>query len=371
MNKGKNYLIQLILPLFIALNLCADDNVSIQDTQSVVSKNLYVSYDEVPSEIYKNQQFEITLKAIITTPLWDRIDTKFDLSSGDFKLNDKSPGWKWSEDNTYYNKYYLKANKKVTSLPKITISIYNEDYELLEQAVTPSKEIVYKDILGDEKYSNVIASDLRVLSQKTKQYNNLTLMSVIELEGIRSNLEDFYLKEFEQQGMQSFQDYQSKQKLIYYMMIPTYKSKIDFTYYNFETKTFESIDIPIILEHDLVSTQTDLNPSNSNLLIYKQIGILVCILVLLLIFYFKRRKILLFLIAIALGVFAATFIPNKMAILKSSSNIYILPTKNSTLFQTTSRGMEVEVLMQKDEYLKILLPNKTIGWVKADDIIKN
>ena len=122
-------LLRLLLPFFIVLSLFCDSNVTFDSPTEVVSKNLYISYDEVPDEIYKNQQFEITLKAIITTPLWDRIDTKFHLDqNSSFTLYDKSPGWKWAEDNTYYNKYFLKADKYVDELPKITISIFNEDF---------------------------------------------------------------------------------------------------------------------------------------------------------------------------------------------------------------------------------------------------
>ncbi len=366
-------LLRLLLPFFIALNLLGESNVSFDAPTELVSKNLYISYDEVPDEIYKNQQFEITLKAIITTPLWDRIDTKFELDeNSSFTLYDKSPGWKWAEDNTYYNKYFLKADKRADKLPKITISIYSEDFELLEQADSPEKKIVYKDIIGDEKYSNVIASSLKLISHKTSQFNNMTLMSVIELEGMRSNLEDFYLKEYDdQQAKQSFSDVAETQKLFYKVFLPTYKSKIDFTYYNFVEKRYETIVVPIELEHQLVSTQTDLNPGSSSLLVYKQVAILVAILFFLIIYLIRRKKIFLFFIAIFVGVFAYTFIPNKTAKLKGKSNIYILPTNNSTLFQITKRSMKVEILNTKREYVKILLPNKTIGWVKKHDISKN
>lgn len=362
---------KLFLPLLITLTLFAEDTETNSNDGILVSKNLYISYDEIPTEIYKNQQFEITLKAIITTPLWDRIETKFDTEDERFKIYDKSPGWKWVDDNTYVNKYFLKANVKTETLPKITVSIFNEDYELLEEADSPEKSIVYKDILGDKKYANVIATDLKVVSQNTKQYNNMTLMSVIELEGTKSNLEDFYLKEYEQQGTQSFEDFTENQKLIYYIMIPVYKDKIEFTYYNFETKRFVPVEIPIELEQDLISTQTDLNPSTSNVLIYKQIGLLVGVLILLVIYYFKRLKIILIAIVIALIIFGFTSVPNQIGTLKAGSNIYILPTKNSTLFQTTSRLLRVEVLNVKEGYIKILLPNQTIGWVKKNDIIKD
>ncbi len=365
-------LFKLLIPFFLILNIFAEDNITTAEIKpEPISKNLYLSYDQVPEQIYKNQQFEITLKAIITTPLWDRIDTNFNIQDANFKLYDKSPGWKWVEDNTYYNKYYLKANNKVDELPQITISIYNEDFELLEQAITPKKKINYKDILGDDKYSNVVASNLRVVSSSTKQYNNQTLMSVIELEGTKSNLEDFYLKAFEQQGTQTFEDKADKQKLIYYIMVPIYKNKIDFNYYNFTKKRFENLEIAIVLEEDLVSTQTDLNPGSSSLLVYKQIAILGLLLVLLIVYYFKRLKVVLLGIVVLIVVFGFTFIPNSTATLKARSNVYILPTKNSTLFEITTRKKKVEVLTQKDEYIKILLPNKTIGWVKEDDIIKN
>ena len=60
--------------------------------------------------------------------------------------------------------------------------------------------------------------------------------------------------------------------------------------------------------------------------------------------------------------------------LKANSVIYILPTKNSTIFQKTKNEVIVEDMKRKSGFVKIMFgvqENKFIGWVKEEDVIKN
>ena len=64
-----------ILSLIILLNIILSVNL-------FAAKNLYVSYKEIPKQVYKNQKFEITLKALVTTKNFDYITTSFSNSKG-------------------------------------------------------------------------------------------------------------------------------------------------------------------------------------------------------------------------------------------------------------------------------------------------
>jgi uncharacterized pyridoxamine 5'-phosphate oxidase family protein len=62
------------------------------------------------------------------------------------------------------------------------------------------------------------------------------------------------------------------------------------------------------------------------------------------------------------------FIPNSRIILPKDTKIYILPTSSSTIYKIVQKKSEVEVLIKKDKFIKVLFKNKNIGWVKKDDI---
>ena len=85
-----------------------------------------------------------------------------------------------------------------------------------------------------------------------------------------------------------------------------------------------------------------------------------------------RRKFSYFFVAavfIALGIY--TYNPFGKAVLKPDVSVTILPTKNSTVFYTSRKNENVEILDKKDDYSKILFQDGKIGWVKKDDLVKN
>jgi hypothetical protein len=62
------------------------------------------------------------------------------------------------------------------------------------------------------------------------------------------------------------------------------------------------------------------------------------------------------------------YIPNKVISVPQNTKIYILPITNSTVFTILQHRTNVEVLKSNDKFQKIILPNKTIGWIKNEDI---
>ena len=217
-------------------------------------------------------------------------------------------------------------------------------------------------------FSNIIASDLKILTSKTKQYNNNTLHTTIHIEGRHSNLEDINLASYEDQGIKSISQEYPKQNIYYYVMTPIHKKEIKFTYYNTELKDFVMITLPITLEEDLVSTQTDLNPYNSSMLIYKQSLVGFFLVLFIILFAIKRSNIYMVLVMIFVVILAYFFIPNKKIVLKEGTSVYILPTKKSTIFKTLEQRELVEVINKKENFKKVLFENKNIGWIRVEDV---
>ena len=63
-----------------------------------------------------------------------------------------------------------------------------------------------------------------------------------------------------------------------------------------------------------------------------------------------------------------TYTPTQEVCIKPNSNIYLLPVKNGTIFETT---YGVTYLMEEGKiknYTKVKLHNNKIGWVKHENL---
>ena len=337
------------------------------------SKNLYISYLNYPNHVYKNQRFEIELKALITRKNYDYIQTRFLNAKNMTPLN---PNEKWEKSNNainvYTNKFYFKAYEKDFKMPDIEVRLY-QNKTLVERRVINSQDITFSEIAkSDELFTSVIAKEFNVIGSKTKQYTNKQALTIIDINARNSNLEDFYFKGIKEQGITLIEDNYPNQHMIYYLVIPIHKKSIIFNYYNTDEKNFEKIVVPIVLDEELVSTQTDLNPNNSSFEFYKKIAMGLLALLFLFLFIWKRKVYLLVLFVIVASIFALFAMPNRSVKLKQNTVIYILPTKNSTIFQKTKNEIVVEDMKRKNGFVKIMFGSeKYIGWVKEEDVIKN
>jgi hypothetical protein len=353
-----------IFSLIILVNILLSINL-------FAAKNLYVSYKEIPKQVYKNQKFEVTIKALITTKNFDYITTSFSNSKNTKVIN---PNSKWinTSNANYENKFFFKANNGSFKLPNFSIKLVKNGI-VTEVSTLSSGHIIYSDIAkGDERFSNVIAKDFKLKAYKTKQYNNKESLTIIDIDAINSNLEDFSISGVEDQGISKLNDKYPNQNLIYYIVMPIHKKKIEFNYYNSSSKSFVTITVPLILQNELVSTQTDLNPNDSSFEKYKKMAVVLFLLLFILIYIWKRNKIYLIISIILLIISVIYLMPNKTGIVKKDSYIYILPTKNSTIFFKLENKEKVEVLNRKREFIKVMgIDKEFIGWIKEDNFGKN
>ncbi|RXJ84468.1 hypothetical protein [Arcobacter cloacae] len=354
----KTFIIILLFNIFLSLNLFA-------------AKNLYLSYKKIPTNVYKNQKFELTVKALITTTNFDNLTTSFSNYSNISILNPNSQ-WKKISYDVYENTFYFKVKSNNFRLPDIEVKLLNGN-NIIDTSQLSTIPIRYSDIgKGDERYSNVIADKILLKAYKTKQYNNNEALTIIDIDGINSNLEDFKLKNIEEQGVSAIKESDATQNLVYYFVTPIYQKNLIFTYYNSATKSFKDVKVPLILQNELVSTQTDLNPNDSTFEKYKKIATLVLFGILFLLTLWKRKKILIFLTIISFIIALFYNLPNAKGVVKKDSFVYILPTKNSTIFFKIENEQKVEILEKKNGFIKILgLENGFIGWIKEESFGTN
>lgn len=336
------------------------------------AKNLYLSYKKIPTSIYKNEKFEVTIKALITTNEFDELTTTFSNSSNVSLLNPNNP-WKKISDDTYENSYYFKVKNPNFKLPDFDVKLKNSGSLIDESELSSTSSIRYSDVgKGDDRYSNVIAENITIKAYKTKQYNNQEALTIVDMDGINANLEDFKLKNIEEQGVSNIRELNGTQNLVYYFVTPIFQKNLVFTYFNTQTHSLKDVKIPLILQNELVSTQTDLNPNDSNFEKYKKIAAILSFIIFVALFIWKRKKIFLIFTIIFFLMSVLYNIPNSTGIVKPDSFVYILPTKNSTVFFKAEKEEKVEVLEKRNGFIKVLgLNNGFIGWIKEESFGKN
>jgi len=353
-----------ILSLIVLVNILLSINL-------FAAKNLYVSYKQIPKQVYKNQKFEVTIKALVTTKDFDYIKTSFSKSKNIKVLN---PNSKWINTSgaNYENKFFFKANNGSFELPTFSIKLVKNG-KIIEVTNLSSNPITYSDIAKDDKrFSNIIAKDFKLKAYKTKQYNNKESLTIIDIDAINSNLEDFFISGIEEQGRSKLIDNYPNQNLIYYVVMPIHKKKVEFNYYNSASKSFVTIIVPLILQNELVSTQTDLNPNDSSFEKYKKMAVVLLLILFILIYIWKRNKFYLVISIILFIISIIYLMPNSTGIVKKDSYIYILPTKNSTIFFKLEDKEKVEILNKKREFIKVMgIDKEFIGWIKEENFGKN
>ena len=361
---------QFITLILLSLALLVPSFAAEESAFSGRSKSLFLSIEETPSKVYVGQVFSIKLKAIVANDKIDALSNTFSGASGVEVLNPQNP-WERSRDNTYYNTFYFKINSKSVVMPRLSVSLIDRQEALESEVIalnTPSQLIQLK---ADPFFSNVIAQSLTVNKYKTTTFDSKNVIVVLEIEATGANLKDFALSGAPKSGIDSFSDNGTSQKIYYYAILPNYQKSFDFTYFDLTSNKFNKIALPMTIESDEVSTQLGLNPKESIFEFYKTVGYGVLAFIFF-IFLLKRRKWYYLVISlIFLALFFLDQNPLNNAKLKSNSTIRILPMDRSTVFFTNDKILDIEKLGERDNYIKILLPDGKIGWTERENIIKN
>lgn len=336
---------------------------------SLKTKELYLEVEKYPKRVFTGQKFEILLKATIlkSKQSYDNIILSF-LDGENIEIINNNPLFEEKKENIYFTKLSFKTKDRKFTLPKVTVGLVKGENIVDFISINLPKIKFEKIALNEKLFSNIIAKDLQVLTVKTKQFDNNTLHSTINIEGVNSNLEDIYLKKYKDQGIKSFTEDYPFQNIYFYVMTPVHVKNIKFTYYNTQSKEFATVNIPIALKEDLVSTQTDLNPYNSSILLYKQYFTLFFLVLFLLLFLIRKKTKYFYLSCIMIVAVAYLYMPNKKAVLKKGTSVYILPTKNSTVYKKLDKKYLVEILDKKGNFDKVLFQNHNTGWIKNEDI---
>ena len=348
----------------------SDENFDDATAEEVVrSKTIFLSYLKNPKKVYINQHFPLEIKAVLTAQNIKSIGTEF-IGGKNFQvLNDTAP-WKQVGEKTYVVRYRLKLTSVDAVLPHIRVVSKNKRGKKSAETLKayPQKHIALK---ANELFSNVLAKKFNLITHHEKKYDDKSIIVLLEMNATGANLEDFHLPFASRQGIDTIKEEGDSQNIFYFAVLPKYQKELKFKYFNLNTNKFNRISFPIILGDSSISTQTNLNPQKSKYFFYKVIALLSLAFILLLLYMrYKKGYLLFFALIIAVYTIYTKLITNNLSI-DSGVLIRILPTNNSTIFFKTTKAMEVKVLLKKNGYTKVLLPNTKIGWIKDADLAKN
>ena len=357
----------IFLCLFYVLSLSAAQDINTTAKSSEIKENVvYLSYVKKPQRVYVNQIFKIKIKAIIAVSDFDKIITTFQ-NGKDFKVLNPKNSWKWFNDNIYFNEYYLKLTSANAVMPTINVSVSKGIKKIVTKSLKPFKlEII--QLKNGGIFSNVIASYLKVVKFKTTKFDKKSNILVMEIEAKDANIRDFKVSDTIKDGIDSYTINLPYSKIFYFAILPNTQKEFRFSYFNIKKNRFENFTIPLEVSTEDTSTQLGLNPKASKISMYKNIALVAIAFLSLVIFFFRRKIVYIFIFVFIVIYLFIFYNPFDSIILPKNTKIRILPTYNSTIFYVTDRKIVAEKLNSTKRYIKVLLPNGKIGWVKKGGI---
>jgi len=354
--------------IFLGVLLLSLTSLDAQATQGL-ARSIFLSYQDKPERIYENQIFSITLKAMVGRDDYDSIETHF-FPLSNLEILNPDAKWERESDVTFFATYHIKSNGLNITLPRIRVSLI-EDGVSVESEYLNEMPLEVVALNHDLKSSNIIAQSLHVKRYKTSRFDDSRLIMVLEMEGIGANFQDFKLKGFHKQGLDSLDGEYPNQRAFYFIVFDDHLSKIEFRYFNLHNNRFEPIELQVTLDEDDLSTQIGLNPKESPFEFYKNVGTGVVILLLIIIFALRKKIFYLILALLLGGYYLYTKSSFSMIQVEEGTRLRIVPTEKSTIFYTTDQVLQVERLGSRDNYIKILLPSGEIGWIKDENVLSH
>ncbi len=333
------------------------------ETEPVDSKSIFLSYPTPPSMLYVHAHQPIEVRALIADSGIRSISTHF-VGGQEIKILNPNSPWKKIGEGEYRNRFIYKPLQKRAKLPSIEVEVVTSKGRRYTERIKPPK--VEMIALPDSThFSRIICHDFSLLSHNQKKYDEKNNIVVLEINATGGNLEDFHLPFAIREGIDQIKQDGQRQYIYYFAILPNTIKKIKFSYFKLPAKKYRNVSFDIILKDSKISTQTDLNPQKSRLQKYKQYAILGFATFLLILFLFYRKWYLLFFSLLAAIYLLYGEARIKKIVLPAGTKIKILPTENSTIFYTTPQTVQADLLLKKSGYIKVMLPNKKIGWIKA------
>ena len=306
------------------------------------SDNLIIQYLNLKKIYYNNQIINLNIKVI--TPNENNL-TFIKPVNSELNVTKTSP--------LIYNLQLVYQNN-------------NDDNKLIIIGKNIYKEITLNNLYQTKplekipKFCNVLADELKIKNFIASKYNDKYNLLSFTISAKNANLNDFSLN-LKDENLTLI----SNNQATYLGLIPNDKKTLIFYYFNTKNDNFQKVDFPINIKEETISTQTNLNPEENKL--FTPINILLLVITAFFIIVFLvYQKIWLLIFPVGIIAFVIyNHLPKGEVTLKKGTKVYILPTKNSTVFYIAPFKTKVKILKKLKHYTKIEINNK-IGWIKND-----
>ena len=329
------------------------------------NKVLYLSHTEIPQRVIKGEVFSLTIKTISTVQNFGEISYTFNNRRGLRVLN--TVPYRKQQGKYFLETFKFIATRNIARLPDITASLGSDTK--YEKTTLLGKKLNVISLNPKKDYANIIADSFEVLEYKTTSYDTTHNIIVFTAQATNANLETIKFQNVFKQGIESLNKKSFiEPKVTYFVVVNKDIEKFSFTYFNLVKNRFTKISLPIVLDDDSVTTQTDLKPKDQSKEKLK-VTIAASIALVILVFAIWRRKfiyIVLIIFPIVYIIYFAT--PSEDVCIKQGSAIYLLPVHNGTIFETTPSQYTLAKEGSVEDFTKVKLKNEKIGWVKNEDL---
>ena len=328
------------------------------------NKVIYLSYDEVPQRVVKGEIFPVTLKTLSTVREYEDIHYEFSNISGLKMLTDIPD--RVEKGKYFYDTFYFLSTQRWAKLPDVNASLI------------ASQEYNSTDIIGQKlniislnpkkNFSKIIANSFELVEYKTTTFDNKHNIIVFVATAKNCDIKAMHFKNIFKQGVESITESHLDSKITYFLVIDKSVENFSFSYFNLLKNRFTTISIPIVVQDDSVTTQSDLKPKDQSKERLKMSIAAVVALISFLFILWRRKYIYLVLLIIPLIYIAYLAIPEQEVCIKQGTLIRLLPVNNGTIFETTQTDITLLKEGSVANFVKVKLQNEKIGWVKNEDI---
>jgi len=332
-------------------------------TSAFADKVLYMSYKDLPKRVVKGEIFSVTIKTLSTVEDFDDITYKFSNHNG-LKVLNQTPQREFI-GKYLLDKFYFLTTKNYARIPDVTASI--EAKKQYDSSFIRGKKLNVIALNPQENFSNIIANSFDLVNYKTTSFDNKYNIVVFLAKAQNADISKLHFKNVFKQGVESSKLSYLDSKVTYFIIIDKKLEYFSFSYFNLLTNKFTIITIPIVLDDDSVTTQSDLKPQDQSHNKIKALIASIIALILIIFIIIKKRYIYTVLIIIPFGYIIYVMIPSKEICIKKGSPIYLLPVKNGTIFETTSSRYKLLQEGKVKNFIKVKLYNNKIGWVRNED----
>jgi hypothetical protein len=329
---------------------------------TLLSAQTEYKYSYVPKMVYQNQVFPVTI-VMIDSSSHLVPDFRFDsLSSTQPIFN--APLVIQNGNDSFFT-FYFKAKTKDIRIPMVYISTQNAEVTFSEQS------IAVKPLQETKNFSGVLAADMKIKNAQVSNYDETNHIVSLDIEAYEANLEDMYLNEVIESGIENLKRKFAKVKAEFYVVLPMDKKVLKLSYYNTIKKQYITITVPVVVQDSSVSTQSELNPKEDNFEKLKKYALMGLSGFFILMFLFKRDFFYLVFAVISIITLLTLYIPHKKICIEEGTPLYILPMSTSSMSTKIETTFETSLLGERGDYKKVEYKKGMIGWIKNENICHN